>query len=367
MALEILLMFEQQISYISDEINYHYIKKLADDMTDAIIKAFANEETTSSSNSKPVDLAEFAIKTIASPTFSKKHMTSYLSKGTGSELKVLPEKKKIRASELLKNIGIRTVEDNTVKYYKLKGEKSDICEYGFRQKSFLEGSGSINKKSYELLDSSAIKKNFKYQTQLGKVENVEDLKHYAQNILNEVLVDEKSLIVTMLEKIKGDVHSFNSSNDSVKQLVQENIEKFLETLNVSDFKNCSKDIKELMPMMKENTEKINLLLYHLAEQNGKLFDPNQNVRNLESKNNGTKRTDKKTEDNTENTEMIRSQNQQNGYTSDELKNKNKESDEKQSSKPTAAATSQGKRKGKIDAFNCICNQNQNNDSTMIPK
>ncbi|RDD35806.1 hypothetical protein TrispH2_012224, partial [Trichoplax sp. H2] len=77
MALEILFMFEQQISYISDEINYHYIKKLADDMTDAIIKAFANEETTSSSNSKPVDLAEFAIKTIASPTFSKKHMTSY--------------------------------------------------------------------------------------------------------------------------------------------------------------------------------------------------------------------------------------------------------------------------------------------------
>ncbi|EDV19458.1 uncharacterized protein TRIADDRAFT_62074 [Trichoplax adhaerens] len=193
------------------------------------------------------------------------------SKGTGSELKVLAEngEKKIKTSKLFKNIGIRTVEDNTVKYYKLKGEKSDICEYGFRQKSFLEGSGSINKESYELLDSSAIEKNFKYQTQLGKVENVEDLKHYAQNILNEVLVDEKSLIVTMLDRIMEDVQSLN---DDVMKPVQANIEKILETLNnVSDINNSIDDIKKLTQLIKDITEKNNSLLDRFAEQYDKVI------------------------------------------------------------------------------------------------
>ncbi|EDV19047.1 uncharacterized protein TRIADDRAFT_62502 [Trichoplax adhaerens] len=265
MALEILFMFEQQIHYISDEIDYHYIKKFANDMTDAIIEAFVNEK------SKPVDRAKFAIKSIACPGFSKKNRDSCLSKGTGSELKVLAEngEKKIKTSKLFKNIGIRTVEDNTVKYYKLKGEKSDICEYGFRQKSFLEGSGSINKESYELLDSSAIEKNFKYQTQLGKVENVEDLKHYAQNILNEVLVDEKSLIVTMLDRIKEDVQSLN---DDVMKPVQANIEKILETLNnVSDINNSIDDIKKLTQLIKDITEKNNSLLDRFAEQYDKVI------------------------------------------------------------------------------------------------
>ncbi|EDV18749.1 uncharacterized protein TRIADDRAFT_62776 [Trichoplax adhaerens] len=271
------------------------------------------------------------------------------SKGTGSELKVLPGKKKIRASKLFKNIGIRIVEVNTVKYYKLQG-KSDICKYGFRQRPLLEDSSDIEN-SYEVLKSSAIDKNSEYQTQLCKVETVEDLKHKAQSILKDV----------------------QNLNDDVMKPVQANIEKILKTFNsASDFNNSIDKIKALTKLIKEIAEKNNSLSDCFAELCDKVKRLLESIDNRTERIEGTtERIDDRTEridgrterieDTTERiddrtdridgttertdnrTERIEGATERIEQKLDELKNQNKESDEKQSSKPIAEATSQENR------------------------
>ncbi|EDV22016.1 uncharacterized protein TRIADDRAFT_59578 [Trichoplax adhaerens] len=262
-ACDLVRIYEQQISIISDAYDNHYIKKLAEDMIEAII-AYIIEQKDKPPK-EPLSFAKFISKCIIEPNFVIKHSTTnsdrqgkqlakvddkkeglravttekysrYKGK-KGSKLKIAlkenEELSKIYSSDLVLNTGIRIEVDNSFKYYDLKRyEKTD--HYGFRQLSFFHDGNSrdficgLNDITQQIMSSPQML--FNYQSKLSGNLDREFFISYAQQVLNAALLKDK-------EEVSATINDDQISTitrlltENISNLIKDQMDQFKDLIN----------------------------------------------------------------------------------------------------------------------------------------
>ncbi|RDD45530.1 hypothetical protein TrispH2_003548 [Trichoplax sp. H2] len=298
-ACDLVRIYEQQLSFISNSSDFYYIKKFAKDMIAAIIVYILDQPDNLPQEADK--MAKFISPCIMNPKFVKKNC---YSKKKGSQLKIDwqgNENLKVYSFDLVESSGITIEEDNSYKYYDLPRQGKN-AQYGFRQLSIFRQQDSEKQDAIRCLNDitkqikSSSQPLYQYQSKLSRNLDMQFFIQYAEQVLDVVKQDEYKISVTIDDDQINAITAlitenvFNLISDLLNKLkislkevftneMVEKITKCLDLITNEEFV-LTYSNKQILEHMNQNQETIIKMLNEIFENQNRM---QQELDNLNQK------------------------------------------------------------------------------------
>ncbi|EDV20024.1 uncharacterized protein TRIADDRAFT_61448 [Trichoplax adhaerens] len=287
-ACDLVRIYEQQLSFISNSSDFYYIKKFAKDMIAAIIVYILDQPDNLPQEADK--MAKFISPCIMNPKIVKKNCYNIYC----CVVNIYPD-------AAVESSGITIEEDNSYKYYDLPRQGKN-AQYGFRQLSIFRQQDIEKQDAIRCLNDitkqikSSSQPLYQYQSKLSRNLDMQFFIQYAEQVLDVVKQDEYKISVTIDDDQINAITAlitenvFNLISDLLNKLkislkevftneMVEKITKCLDLITNEEFV-LTYSNKQILEHMNQNQETIIKMLNEIFENQNRM---QQELDNLNQK------------------------------------------------------------------------------------